>query len=106
MSSSTERARCRLSARAGAERDARSSPPCAPRGPPGALRAPPAYPVPWYRGRFTSWITTVDHKRIGILYLVACLVFFGAGGILAVLMRTQLAHTNEKFLSAEHYNEV
>jgi cytochrome c oxidase subunit 1 len=71
-----------------------------------AVRAEPVYPVPWYRGRFTSWITTVDHKRIGILYLVTCLVFFGAGGILAVLMRTQLAHTNEKFLSAEHYNEA
>ena len=71
-----------------------------------AVRAEPVYPVPWYRGRFTSWITTVDHKRIGILYLITCLVFFGAGGILAILMRTQLAHTNEKFLSAEHYNEV
>jgi cytochrome c oxidase subunit I len=71
-----------------------------------AVRAEPVYPVPWYRGRFTSWITTVDHKRIGILYLVTCLVFFAAGGILAILMRTQLAHTNEKFLSAEHYNEV
>jgi len=71
-----------------------------------AVRAEPVYPVPWYRGRFTSWITTVDHKRIGILYMVTCLIFFGAGGILAVLMRTQLAHTNEKFLSAEHYNEV
>ncbi len=71
-----------------------------------AVRAEPVYPVPWYRGRFTSWITTVDHKRIGILYLVTCLLFFGAGGILAVLMRTQLAHTDEKFLSAESYNEV
>ena len=71
-----------------------------------AVRAEPVYPVPWYRGRFTSWITTVDHKRIGILYLITCLVFFGAGGILAILMRTQLAHTNEKFLSAQHYNEV
>ena len=71
-----------------------------------AVRAEPVYPVPWYRGRYTSWITTVDHKRIGILYLITCLIFFGAGGILAILMRTQLAHTNEKFLSAEHYNEV
>ena len=71
-----------------------------------AVRAEPVYPVPWYRGRFTSWITTVDHKRIGILYLITCLLFFGAGGILAILMRTQLAETNEKFLSAEHYNEV
>jgi cytochrome c oxidase subunit I len=71
-----------------------------------AVRAEPAYPVPWYRGRFTSWITTVDHKRIGILYLVTCLLFFGVGGILAVLMRTQLARANESFLSAESYNEV
>ena len=71
-----------------------------------AVRAEPVYPVPWYRGRFTSWITTVDHKRIGILYLITCLIFFGAGGILAILMRTQLAHANENFLSAEHYNEV
>jgi cytochrome c oxidase subunit I len=71
-----------------------------------AVRAEPAYPVPWYRGRFTSWITTVDHKRIGILYLVTCLLFFGVGGILAVLMRTQLARANESFLSAESYNEL
>jgi cytochrome c oxidase subunit 1 len=71
-----------------------------------AVRAEPVYPVPWYRGRFTSWITTVDHNRIGILYLITCLIFFGAGGILAILMRTQLAHANENFLSAEHYNEV
>jgi cytochrome c oxidase subunit 1 len=64
------------------------------------------YPVPWYRGRVAGWITTVDHKRIGILYLVTCLVFFGAGGILALLMRTQLAHPNESFLTRDSYNEV
>ena len=57
-----------------------------------AVRAEPVeYPVPWWRGRVASWITTVDHKRIGILYLVTCLVFFGAAGVLALLMRTQLA---------------
>jgi len=72
-----------------------------------AVRADaPVYPVPWYRGRVASWITTIDHKRIGILYLVTCLVFFGAGGILALLMRTQLAHPNESFLTKESYNEV
>jgi cytochrome c oxidase subunit I len=64
------------------------------------------YPVPWWRGRFASWITTVDHKRIGILYLVTCLVFFGAGGLLALLMRTQLAQANEDFLTRNSYNEV
>jgi cytochrome c oxidase subunit I len=72
-----------------------------------AVRAEPVeYPVPWWRGRFTSWITTVDHKRIGILYLVTCLVFFGAGGVLALLMRTQLAQANEDFLTRNSYNEV
>jgi len=72
-----------------------------------AVRAEPVqYPVPWWRGRFASWITTVDHKRIGILYLVTCLVFFGAGGVLALLMRTQLAQANEDFLTRNSYNEV
>jgi cytochrome c oxidase subunit 1 len=66
----------------------------------------PQYPVPWYRGRVASWITTVDHKRIGILYLVTCLVFFGAGGVLALLMRAQLAQANESFLTRDSYNEV
>ena len=66
----------------------------------------PIYQVPWYRGRVASWITTVDHKRIGILYLVTCLVFFGAGGILALLMRTQLAQPDESFLTRDSYNEV
>jgi cytochrome c oxidase subunit I len=66
----------------------------------------PVYPVPWYRGRVAGWITTVDHKRIGILYLVTCLLFFGAGGILALLIRTQLAHPDESFLTRDSYNAV
>ena len=68
--------------------------------------ATPVHPVPWWRGRVASWITTVDHKRIGILYLVTCLVFFGAGGILALLMRAQLAQQNEHFLTRDSYNEA
>jgi cytochrome c oxidase subunit I len=72
-----------------------------------AVRAEtPAYPLPWHRGRVASWITTVDHKRIGILYLVTCLLFFGAGGILALLMRAQLAQPNEHFLTRDSYSEV
>ena len=38
-----------------------------------------------------GWLTTVDHKRIGLLYFWTTLVFFGAGGVEALLMRTQLA---------------
>ncbi len=53
-----------------------------------------------------SWIMTVDHKRIGIMYLVTATAFFVAGGILALLMRTQLAQPNGTVLSNATYNEV
>ncbi|MGZ4354099.1 MAG: cbb3-type cytochrome c oxidase subunit I, partial [Gaiellaceae bacterium] len=60
----------------------------------------------WKSGRVSSWLVTVDHKRIGILYIATSLVFFVAGGILAVLMRAQLATPNETFLTKSSYNEV
>ena len=50
-----------------------------------------AYRADWQRGRITSWLTTVDHKRIGILYIWTALVFFALGGILALMIRYQLA---------------
>ena len=53
-----------------------------------------------------SWVSTVDHKRIGILYITTTLVFFVAGGILALLIRTQLATPNEDFIVRENYNEL
>jgi cytochrome c oxidase subunit 1 len=53
-----------------------------------------------------SWIATVDHKRIGILYITTTLLFFVAGGVLAVLMRTQLAQANEDFITRDRYNEL
>jgi cytochrome c oxidase subunit I len=64
------------------------------------------YPVSWKNGRFMSWVSTVDHKRIGILYIATTLVFFVAGGILALLIRTQLATPNEDFIVRENYNEL
>jgi cytochrome c oxidase subunit I len=70
-----------------------------------AARAAP-YPVPWYEGRVARWLVTTDHKRIGILYLTTSLVFFGAGGVLALLIRTQLIHSGEHFFTREHYNEL
>ena len=64
-------------------------------------------PVPgWQRGRVASWLVTVDHKRIGIMYIATSLVFFLAGGLLALLMRTQLATPNEEFLTRDSYNQV
>ena len=65
-----------------------------------AARGEVVYPVTWKSGRFASWLVTVDHKRIGILYIATSLLFFGAGGILAVLMRAQLAAPNQRFLAA------
>ncbi len=58
------------------------------------------------RGRLSSWLTTVDHKRIGILYIVTTLVFFVAGGILALLMRAQLATPDEHVVTKNSYNEL
>jgi len=72
-----------------------------------AVRAEPV-PVPevFARGRVSSWLTTVDHKRIGLLYIVTSLVFFATGGLLALLMRAQLATPNETFITRDSYNEL
>jgi cytochrome c oxidase subunit 1 len=64
------------------------------------------YRADWRRGRVASWITTVDHKRIGLLYIGTSLVFFAAGGLLALLMRAQLAQANEHFITRHSYNEL
>jgi cytochrome c oxidase subunit 1 len=53
-----------------------------------------------------SWVTTVDHKRIGILYTVTALVFFALAGILALLMRAQLATPDQGFITKNSYNEL
>jgi len=64
------------------------------------------YPVTWKSGRLVSWLVTVDHKRIGILYIGTSIVWFAAAGLLAVLMRAQLATPGESFLTKNSYNEV
>ena len=53
-----------------------------------------------------SWLTTVDHKRIGALYLFTSLFFFFVGGFEALLIRIQLAGPNRHLLSAEAYNQL
>ena len=53
-----------------------------------------------------SWITTIDHKRIGILYGVTAFIFFILGGIEALLMRLQLATANASVVSPEVYNQM
>jgi cytochrome c oxidase subunit 1 len=69
------------------------------------VEAPPAA-VDWRRGKVTSWLTTTDHKRIGILYIVTSLLFFGAGGIMALLIRSQLATPNEHVVGTDTYNQL
>jgi cytochrome c oxidase subunit I len=53
-----------------------------------------------------SWLTTVDHKRIGILYGSTAFLFFLIGGIEALLLRIQLGSPNNTFLSPETYNQL
>jgi len=55
---------------------------------------------------FWSWISTVDHKRIGILYGVTAFLFFLVGGLEALLIRAQLAEPNGTLLTAEEYNQL
>ena len=53
-----------------------------------------------------SWITTTDHKRIGIMYICTSLGFFGAAVVMAMLMRTQLIRPENGLLSPEQYNQI
>ena len=53
-----------------------------------------------------DWVTTVDHKKIGILYGAAALFFFLIGGIEALLIRLQLATPNGTVLGADMYNQM
>src|SRR5437899_8893408 len=60
---------------------------------------------PRYTG-VLEWITTTDHKKIGVLYLTTTFCFFLAGGLLALGMRTQLATPDTQLLSPQAYNEA
>src|SRR5882757_3242229 len=55
---------------------------------------------------WVSWVTTTDHKRIGILYLVTTFVFFIMGGVEALLMRVQLGTPDNTFLTPSTYNAL
>jgi cytochrome c oxidase subunit I len=52
-----------------------------------------------------SWVSSVDHKQLGIMYLLGAFVFFLVAGVLALLMRIQLAVPNNNFLSPQVYNQ-
>ena len=64
-----------------------------------------AHAVKRYRG-IMDWLTTVDHKKIAILYLFGGLFFFALGGLEAILIRMQLMYPQNDFLDASTYNQV
>ena len=53
-----------------------------------------------------EWLTTSNHKRIGILYIVTAVFFLIVAGSLGMLMRVQLTVPNENFLDPFHYDQV
>ena len=53
-----------------------------------------------------DWMTTTDHKKIGILYIVTSFTFFLAGGVMALLMRLELARPGMQMLSEDQYNQL
>jgi cytochrome c oxidase subunit I len=56
-------------------------------------------------GGIYGWLTTIDHKRIAVLYAVTAIVMMAFGGIEAMLVRTQLMYPENNFLSAHTYNQ-
>jgi cytochrome c oxidase subunit I len=63
--------------------------------------APPAK----YSG-LLSWVSSIDHKQIGIMYILGSLFFFLVGGLEALLMRIQLSRPENSFLSPQAYNQI
>jgi len=51
-----------------------------------------------------SWLFTLDHKRIGLMYLFTILIFLLVGGLFAIIFRTELAFPGRQFLSPEAHN--
>jgi cytochrome c oxidase subunit 1 len=63
-------------------------------------------PRPTFKTGVLSWLTTVDHKKIGVLYAAFAIFFFLVGGVEALLIRTQLLVPNNHFLGAHTYGEM
>ncbi len=53
-----------------------------------------------------SWLTTVDHKRIGMMYLTSTLIAFGLGGFFALALRLELLTPRKTYMSAQMYNQA
>ena len=53
-----------------------------------------------------EWLTTTDHKKIGILYTISSFIFLGVGGLLALCVRAELAQPGLQFLTESTYNQL
>ena len=62
----------------------------------------------FYRAKsgLMSWLFTVDHKRLGVMYLASVLLFFFVAGFLAIALRTELFTPAQDFVSAATYNQL
>jgi cytochrome c oxidase subunit I len=69
-----------------------------------AARSPHFFPAEYTR--LSSWIASVDHKQIGLMYLIVTLGFFVVGGVEALLLRLQLARPASTLLSPQLYNQL
>ena len=69
-------------------------------GRPRGIRRPSALTGVW------SWFTTVDHKKIGLMYGVTSFVFFVAGGLEALVIRAQLSGPDKTLVNADQYNQI
>jgi cytochrome c oxidase subunit 1 len=58
------------------------------------------------RHPIAEWLTTTDHKKIGIMYLVNSYFWFGVAGLLAVFVRAELAQPGTQFFGEERYNQL
>ncbi|WP_348789072.1 cytochrome c oxidase subunit I [Leifsonia sp. NPDC080035] len=80
-------------------------PDTSPAAPVGAPARPPARAT--RKGNaVVAWITSTDHKTIGFLYMIASGVFFGVGGVMALLIRAQLFEPGLNIVSPEQYNQL
>jgi cytochrome c oxidase subunit 1 len=68
--------------------------------------ATPAHGITPRRHPIAVWLTTTDHKKIGIMYLVNSFFWFGVAGLLAVFVRAELAQPGTQFFGEERYNQL
>jgi cytochrome c oxidase subunit 1 len=60
----------------------------------------------WQQGKILGWLITVDHKRIGLMYIWSAFTFFVAGGIMALIVRLQLSHANAEIATGDSFNAL